>query len=155
VLLALAPYQLALRVVDQRPNELAASSLKLERDEMLALEEIVQARGREAQLNLDGASGSRRSDELPLTPRVRDDWSVATKDDLQTWVLDSLRVRGGSASLVDVCRDVWQTHEPELRLSGDLFYTWQYDIRWAAQKLRDSGALKPDNEAPRGVWQLR
>ena len=39
-------------------------------------------------------------------------------------------------------------------MSGDLFYTWRYDIRWAAQTLRDSGVLKPDHEVPRGVWQL-
>jgi hypothetical protein len=79
---------------------------------------------------------------------------MATKTDLQPWILESIRSRGGSASLVDVCRDVWQAHEPDLRMSGDLFYTWQYDIRWAAQTLRDNGVLKPDHEAPRGVWQL-
>jgi hypothetical protein len=39
-------------------------------------------------------------------------------------------------------------------MSGDFFFTWQYDIRWAAQTLRDKGALKPDIEAPRGIWQL-
>jgi hypothetical protein len=79
---------------------------------------------------------------------------MATKTDLEGWVVDSLRRLGGSASLVEVCRDVWQTHEADLRMSGDLFYTWQYDIRWAAQKLRDTGVLKPDEEAPRGTWQL-
>jgi hypothetical protein len=42
----------------------------------------------------------------------------------------------------------------ELEQSGDLFYTWQYDICWAAQKLRDVGVLvKADN---RNVpWQIK
>jgi hypothetical protein len=79
---------------------------------------------------------------------------MAQKEDLQNWIVDALERRGGSGSLVDVCRDVWQTHEPELRMSGDLFYTWQYDIRWAAQKLRDTGVLVPDEEAPRGIWKM-
>lgn len=79
---------------------------------------------------------------------------MAAKTDLQPWILESIRRRGGSASLVDVCRDVWQVHEQDLRMSGDLFYTWQYAIRWAAQTLRDNGVLRPDREAPRGVWQL-
>ncbi|SDW39046.1 hypothetical protein SAMN05444006_10397 [Allgaiera indica] len=26
-------------------------------------------------------------------------------------------------------------------MSGDLFYTWQYDMRWAAQNLRGAGKL--------------
>jgi len=79
---------------------------------------------------------------------------MAEKEALRQWVLESLTARGGSASLVDVCRDVWQVHEPDLRMSGDLFFTWQYDIRWAAQQLRDTGVLVPDDEAPRGIWKL-
>lgn len=79
---------------------------------------------------------------------------MAKKQDLADWILESLRRRGGSARLIEVCRDVWESHEPELRASGDLFFTWQYDIRWAAQSLRDSGVLKPDQETPRGIWQI-
>ncbi len=44
--------------------------------------------------------------------------------------------------------------EHELRSSGDLFFTWQYDIRWAAQYLRNIGYLHPvegDRSAP---WEL-
>ena len=80
--------------------------------------------------------------------------AMAEKEDLQKWIVESLESRNGSASLVDVCRDVWQMHEPELRMSGDLFYTWQYEIRWAAQKLRDTGVLVPNGEAPRGIWKM-
>ncbi len=46
---------------------------------------------------------------------------VATKDDLEHWVLDAVRTAGGSAHPIDVAKHVWQHHEVELRDSGDLF----------------------------------
>jgi hypothetical protein len=53
---------------------------------------------------------------------------MATKYDLQQWVEDALRSLGGSGTVVDVAREIWNEHEEELRDSGDLFYTWQYDM---------------------------
>jgi hypothetical protein len=79
---------------------------------------------------------------------------MATKGDLVAWLEDALRAQGGRGTIVELCREIWQRHEPDLRLSGDLFYTWQYDIRWAAYKLRETGVLKPDAESPTGVWEL-
>lgn len=79
---------------------------------------------------------------------------MATKLDLQDWLIEALTELGGSGSVVEVCEVVWRRHEPELRQSGDLFYTWQYDIRWAAQQLRDSGRLQAMAGAKRGPWRL-
>lgn len=73
---------------------------------------------------------------------------------LRGWVLEALRQLGGSGSIVQVCQRVWQMHENDLRASGDLFYTWQYDIRWAAQYLRNGGFLKPVNGDRRSLWEL-
>ena len=53
-----------------------------------------------------------------------------------------------------VCKYVWEKYRVELEASGDLFYTWQYDIRWAAQALRDSKVMHADELSPRGVWRL-
>jgi len=61
---------------------------------------------------------------------------MATKYDLQRWVEEALTSLGGSGTVVEVAREIWLRHEPDLRSSGDLFYTWQYDMRWAAQALR-------------------
>ena len=47
VLLALAADEVALRVVALGPSELAARDGELERRQVLALEEVVQMRGRE------------------------------------------------------------------------------------------------------------
>jgi hypothetical protein len=75
---------------------------------------------------------------------------MATKYDLADWVVDALRALGGSASLIAVCRQIWEQHEAELRRSGDLFFTWQYDTRWAAYRLRVQRRLRPASESPRG-----
>lgn len=80
---------------------------------------------------------------------------MSSREQLTPWVLEAVKSLGGSASVVEVCRYVWDRHESDLRRSGDLFYTWQYDIRWAAQVLRHEGSLKPS--AGRGAksrWEL-
>lgn len=78
---------------------------------------------------------------------------MATKHDLQNWVLKALDDLGGSGSVTEVCRAVWNRREQELRESGDLFYTWQYDIRWAAQRLRNDRLLTPVSRGDRS-WRI-
>lgn len=80
---------------------------------------------------------------------------MAHKADLRDWVVDAITGLGGSGTVVEVSRWVWQHHEAELRDSDDLFYTWQYDVRWAAQKLPDGGQLAPADGRRRGnPWML-
>jgi hypothetical protein len=79
---------------------------------------------------------------------------MPTKADLPKWVHDALAQNGGRASIIDVCRHIWQAHEGELRAAGGLFYTWQYDVRWAAYQLRAAGIIKAAERSPRGVWEL-
>lgn len=79
---------------------------------------------------------------------------MATKHDLQDWVRDALRANGGHARLVEVAKFIWAKHESDLKASGDLLYTWQYDMRWAANVLRTNGIMKPVSSSPTGVWEL-
>jgi hypothetical protein len=79
---------------------------------------------------------------------------VAKKGDLVVWLEEALKARSGRGTIVELCREIWQRHETDLRTSGDLFYTWQYDVRWAAYRLRQSGVLKSNADSPRGVWEL-
>lgn len=79
---------------------------------------------------------------------------MATKHDLQEWVQDALRAGGGRATLIDVAKHIWKHHEADLAASGDLLYTWQYDMRWAATILRNQGLMKPAKQSPSGVWEL-
>ncbi|WP_114189217.1 hypothetical protein [Microvirga aerophila] len=75
-----------------------------------------------------------------------------TKSDLQQSILDILKDLRGRAHLIDVAREIWSRHEADLRLN-DLFYTWQYDMRWAAQRLVDEGKLTKIGHT--GIWELR
>jgi len=77
---------------------------------------------------------------------------MATKNDLVSWVEDALIANGGLASIPDVAKHIWTAHEHTLKASGDLFYTWQYDMRWAAQLLVQKGLL--DKTTVRGQWRL-
>ena len=79
---------------------------------------------------------------------------AARKSDLMGWVVEALTGLGGSGHVVDVCREIWRAHEADLRDSGDLFFTWQYDVRWAAQKLRNSGVLEAVNGDRSGLWTI-
>jgi hypothetical protein len=79
---------------------------------------------------------------------------MADKHMLQSWVVDAVRAHGGSARPLDVAKHIWRVHETELRASEELFYSWQYDMRWAAQRLRDQGVFAPKHGERRGTWDL-
>jgi hypothetical protein len=77
------------------------------------------------------------------------------RDDLPSIVEQAIRSRGEAATIVEVARYIWEHHESDLKAAGDLFYTWQYDMRWAAMKLRKMGKLSPTSKTDRGVWRLQ
>lgn len=62
---------------------------------------------------------------------------MANRERMMRWVYQAVEAEGGEASVLQVAKYIWSHHESELKSSGDDFYTWQYDMRWAAQKLRD------------------
>ncbi len=76
------------------------------------------------------------------------------RDDLMPLIIEVLRAKGGRARVVQVCKHIWQNHEHELRESGNLPYKWQYDVRWAAQKLRNARKLKPVHNDRNRPWEL-
>jgi len=47
-----------------------------------------------------------------------------------------------------------QAHGGEIKENDDLFYTWQYDLRWVAAKLREEKLLKSAQASERNVWVL-
>ena len=73
---------------------------------------------------------------------------------LARWIVEALEAHDGSASIVEICKHIWRTHESDLRKSGDGFYTWQYDMRWAGDRLRAEGVLQPKRRGDRGPWRL-
>jgi hypothetical protein len=73
--------------------------------------------------------------------------------ELKELVYKAVVAHGGRASLVQVAEFIWKHAEHDLKAAGDLFYTWQYDMRWAATRLREEGLLKPADVSPRGLWE--
>ena len=55
---------------------------------------------------------------------------------------------------VAVMLDIWNNHRADLEASDDLFFSWQYDMRWAADHLRREGKLMPKPKGDRGPWRL-
>ncbi|MDC0886471.1 hypothetical protein OAS19_01585 [Altererythrobacter sp.] len=76
---------------------------------------------------------------------------MATREDLKQWVFEALAELGPSQVPI-IAKHIWDQHEDELRHSGDLFYTWQYAMRWEAQKLQHEGKLRKN--AKGRVWEL-
>lgn len=79
---------------------------------------------------------------------------MATREDLQEWVIEALRALGGRGRIVQICKHIWDKHESDLRSSGNLMYTWQYDVRWAGQVLRNKGVLKSVDGSRNQPWEL-
>lgn len=77
-----------------------------------------------------------------------------TKEMLPDLLYGVLRDMGGRGSIIGICKRFWSKYENELKNSGDLFYTWQYDIRWAATALRKTGRMKDANLSPSGIWEI-
>jgi hypothetical protein len=78
-----------------------------------------------------------------------------TNDDLKQAVVRAIAANGGKAKIIDVARHIWEHHQNDLRASGDRFYRWQYEMRWAANILRHEGRLQLADESPKGIWVLR
>jgi len=79
---------------------------------------------------------------------------MASRHDMADWVYTAVRENGGSARLVEVAKHIWSEHESDLKASGNLLFTWQYDMRWAAMVLRKGRKLKPVNQCPKGLWVI-
>lgn len=76
------------------------------------------------------------------------------RNDLCPYIVEALKANGNSAAITDIARYIWANYENNLRKSGDLFFTWQYEMRWAAGKLREDKVLKAASESPKGYWEL-
>jgi hypothetical protein len=80
---------------------------------------------------------------------------MAVKGDLADWIVEALRSSGGAGTILSVAKYIWDNYEDELRASGDLFYTWQYDTRWQATELRRRGILVRADDDQRRKWTLK
>jgi len=77
------------------------------------------------------------------------------REKLQLWVRETLGDLGGEGNINQIAKHIWEKHENDLRQGGDVFYSWQYDMRWAAQQLRSKGFLGLRTEGSKSIWTLK
>ena len=77
---------------------------------------------------------------------------MITKQKLSEIIIECLKKNNGKATILEVSKYIWDNYEKDLRESGRIFYTWQYDMRWEATKLRKKKILK-NNEKDKS-WEL-
>ena len=77
------------------------------------------------------------------------------RNDYAKWVLEALKELGGKGSIIEVAKIIWKNHKSELESSGDYFYSWQYDFRWGAYRLRKKGIMREVKESHKGIWELK
>jgi hypothetical protein len=79
---------------------------------------------------------------------------MVSKADLSDWVVEALKSNDGEGSILYVAKHIWDNHRADLK-GTDLFYSWQYDMRWAATNLRKRGLLVAVGDDRRGKWTLK
>ncbi|MGE4385740.1 MAG: hypothetical protein AB7E39_07770 [Endomicrobiaceae bacterium] len=86
-----------------------------------------------------------------------------TRQDLPELLYKTIKSLGGSAKMQEIFEKFWEVYYKDLEKSGELFYTWNYDIRWAATKLRNEKRMKPASKkenshgvdvSPQGIWEI-
>ena len=86
-----------------------------------------------------------------------------TRKDLPEILYELIKELGGKAKMMEIFKVFWQKYKNQLNETEDLFYTWNYDIRWAATQLRKQKRMKPAsiqenthgaNISPKGIWEL-
>jgi hypothetical protein len=79
---------------------------------------------------------------------------MKTRKDLCDWIVEALKELNGSAQIIKVKEHIWQQHQNDLINSGNLHFTWNDDIFWAATQLREKGMLKNAKATSKNVWEL-
>ncbi len=76
---------------------------------------------------------------------------MMTRSDLCPMIIEALRASSGRSTIIQICKYIWDHYEQKLLMSGDFFYIWQYEMRWAKQELIKNGKLK---RSRKGIWEL-
>ena len=79
---------------------------------------------------------------------------IKIRKDLCPWIVEALNAFNGSAKIIKVKAYILDHHGDELKDSGNLFFTWNDDIFWAATQLRAQGTLKKAKATSKSVWEL-
>ena len=76
------------------------------------------------------------------------------KHDLQNIIVNILKNNNNKGDIIYISKCIWKDYSESLKISGDIFYTWQYDFRWAATELRKKNIIKKSKDCKKGIWEL-
>lgn len=80
--------------------------------------------------------------------------NIIKKTDLPDIVIEALKHYNKKSHHIDIAKYIHNNYEHILKMSGDIYYEWQYLIRWAATHLRKSGIMKNAQYSDKGFWEL-
>ena len=77
------------------------------------------------------------------------------RKDLTEILEEALTALGGEGKIVEICEYIWGKYKDNLLSSGDIFYTWQYDLRMSAKEtLKAKGKITTLKDGKKSVWKL-
>lgn len=77
---------------------------------------------------------------------------MVKREDLMPWIITALRDLGGRIHFIEIAKHIWKDHRRELEASGDFFFKWQYEMRWAGNKLAREKKIRKIEKT--GIWEL-
>jgi hypothetical protein len=80
---------------------------------------------------------------------------IIKRKDLTEILEEALVSLGGEGRIVEICEYIWSKYNNDLLSSGDIFYTWQYDLRMSAKEtLKAEGKVITIKEGNKSIWKL-
>ena len=80
---------------------------------------------------------------------------IIKRKDLTEILEEALVSLGGEGRIVEICEYIWSKYSNDLLSSGDIFYTWQYDLRMSAKEtLKAEGKVITIKDGNKSIWKL-
>ena len=80
---------------------------------------------------------------------------IIKRKDLTEILEEALVSLGGEGRIVEICEYIWSKYNNDLLSSGDIFYTWQYDLRMSAKEtLKAEGKIITIKDGNKSIWKL-
>jgi hypothetical protein len=79
---------------------------------------------------------------------------MSIRSDLEGWIVDALKHFGGQATITEIAKHIWGHHQAALTATDKVQFNWHYDMRRAAETLRNRKKLKTAKLTPKGTWSL-
>ncbi|MDD4815529.1 MAG: hypothetical protein PHQ62_00095 [Clostridia bacterium] len=86
-----------------------------------------------------------------------------TRKDLPDILYNIIHQLGGKPNMMEIFKKFWKEYGSNFTTDDDIFYTWNYDIRWAATQLRKQRKMKPastrentygEDVSSKGIWEI-